>query len=130
MTETLLVLGLPLAGTLILALWGHRAWAGEANGAVSLLTFLAALALTARVLAHGPFSVLGEQFFLDAFNVVLVTLTALVAFTTALFSRVYMRVEVQRGKLSPAQAALRHHAAKLGHTVHIVRSLVEFQKLL
>ena len=108
MTETLLVLGLPLAGTLILALWGHRAWAGEANGAVSLLTFLAALALTARVLAHGPFSVLGEQFFLDAFNVVLVTLTALVAFTTALFSRVYMRVEVQRGKLSPARVRLYH----------------------
>ena len=108
MTETLLVLGLPLAGTLILALWGHRAWAGEANGAVSLLTFLAALALTARVLAHGPFSVLGEQFFLDAFNVVLVTLTALVAFTTALFSRVYMRVEVQRGKLTPARVRLYH----------------------
>jgi hypothetical protein len=36
----------------------------------------------------------------------------------------------RNGKLSPAQAALKHHAEKLGHTVHIVRSLVEFQKLL
>jgi hydrogenase-4 component F len=108
MTETLLVLGLPLAGTLILALWGHRPWAGEANGAVSLLTLLAAIALTARVLAGGPFTLLGEQFFVDAFNVVLVTLTALVAFTTALFSRVYMRVEQDRGKLSPGRIRLYH----------------------
>jgi hypothetical protein len=30
------------------------------------------------------------------------------------------------GKLSPAQAALKHHAEKLGHTVHLVRSFEEF----
>jgi|SRR6516162_5900322 hypothetical protein len=30
------------------------------------------------------------------------------------------------GKLSPAQAALRFHAEKLGHTVHVVRSFGEF----
>jgi len=34
------------------------------------------------------------------------------------------------GKLSPAQAALKHHAEKLGHTVHVVRSLEGFLKLL
>ena len=34
------------------------------------------------------------------------------------------------GKLSPAQFALKHHAEKLGHTVHVVRSLEEFLKLL
>jgi hypothetical protein len=30
------------------------------------------------------------------------------------------------GKLSPAQAALKHHAEKLGHTIHVVRSFAEF----
>ena len=30
------------------------------------------------------------------------------------------------GKLSPAQAALKHHAEKLGHTVQVVRSMEEF----
>ncbi|HSH16828.1 MAG TPA: hypothetical protein VLD18_12380 [Verrucomicrobiae bacterium] len=30
------------------------------------------------------------------------------------------------GKLAPAQAALKHHAEALGHTVHVVRSLAEF----
>ena len=34
------------------------------------------------------------------------------------------------GKLSPAQAALKHQAERLGHTVQVVRSLVEFLKLL
>jgi hypothetical protein len=34
------------------------------------------------------------------------------------------------GKLSPAQAALKHHAEKLEHTIHVVRSLGEFLKLL
>jgi len=30
------------------------------------------------------------------------------------------------GKLSPAQAALKHHAEALGHTIHVVRSLADF----
>lgn len=34
------------------------------------------------------------------------------------------------GKLSPAQVALKHHAEKLGHTVHVVRSMEDFLKLL
>ena len=34
------------------------------------------------------------------------------------------------GKLSPAQAALKHHDEKLEHTIHVVRSLGEFLKLL
>lgn len=42
----------------------------------------------------------------------------------------FVECKSRSGKLSPAQAALKHHAEKLGHTVHIVRSLVEFQKLL
>ena len=33
------------------------------------------------------------------------------------------------GKLSPAQLALKHHAEKLGHTIHVVRSLAEFMRL-
>lgn len=34
------------------------------------------------------------------------------------------------GKLSAAQFALKHHAEKLGHTIHVVRSLEEFLELL
>jgi hydrogenase-4 component E len=69
MIELLLVLTLPLIGAAILALWGHRPWAGEANASLSLLTLLAAAALTAHVISFGPQTVLGELFFVDAFNV-------------------------------------------------------------
>ena len=41
----------------------------------------------------------------------------------------FVECKSRTGKLSPAQAALQHHAAKLGHTVHLVRSLEEFLKL-
>ena len=34
------------------------------------------------------------------------------------------------GKLSPAQAALKHHAETLEHTIHVVRSMESFLHLL
>ena len=108
MTEIVLLLGLPLTGALLLALWGHRAWAAELNASLSLLTLLAALALTARIISLGPQTAGHELFFVDAFNVFLVALTAFVGFTTALFGRVYMRVEQDRGKLTAGRLRLYH----------------------
>ena len=108
MTEVLLVLGMPLAGALLQVLWGNRPFAAGLNATTSLLTFLASAALTVRVVSFGPLTVLNEWFFVDAFNVFLVALTAFVAFTTAIFSRVYMRVEQDRGKLSAGQLRLYH----------------------
>jgi hydrogenase-4 component F len=108
MMEVLLVLGIPLAGALLQVLWGHRRFAAGLNATTSLLTFLASAALTVRVVSLGPLTVLNEWFFVDAFNVFLVALTAFVAFTTAIFSRVYMRIEQDRGKLSAGQLRLYH----------------------
>ena len=59
------------------------------NVGASLLTFVAAVALAIRVATDGPQLALDGQFFVDPFNVFLVTLTAFVGFTTALFSRQY-----------------------------------------
>jgi len=56
---------------------------------------------------------LGEQFFMDPFNVFLVALTALVGFTTTLFSRPYMRIEAHHGKLSPKRLRLYHSMFQL-----------------
>ena len=50
MIEILAVLGLPLAGAALLAIVGERRIAPRVNVAVSLLTFLAAVALTVRVI--------------------------------------------------------------------------------
>src|SRR5580692_110142 len=87
---------------------GGRRWAPEANVVFSLVTFFAACALTVRVVAHGNLSVGHEQFFVDAFNVFLVALTAFVGLTTSVFSRPYMRIEAKHGRVSTGQLRLYH----------------------
>jgi len=98
--EIFWVLGIPLLGGLLLAVFGTSKVAPEINSAMSFCTFLAAVVLTVRVISSGSFSVWEEQFFVDAFNVFLVALTAFVGFTTSLFSRPYMRIEQHHGKLT------------------------------
>lgn len=111
--EIFWLLGMPLLGGALLALTGHRRYAPGLNGAMSLATLLAALALTVRVIKDGPISAFSEQFFIDPFNVFLVTLTAFVAFTTSMFSRPYMHIEAEHGRLSPARLRLYHSMYQL-----------------
>ena len=106
--ELLAVLALPLLGFLLLALFGAKRAAPELNIAVSFATLLAAALLVLRVELHGPILVWHDQFFVDAFNVFLVGLTAFVGFTTALFSRPYMRIEEFHGRLTPQRLRLYH----------------------
>jgi hydrogenase-4 component F len=103
----------PLLGAALLALWGARPRAAELNILFSLGTFIAAVALTARVISEGNLIAVREQFFLDPFNVFLVTLTAFVGLTTAIFSRPYMRVETEHGRLSPGRLRLYHSMYQL-----------------
>jgi hydrogenase-4 component F len=49
----------------------------------------------------------------DSFNVFLVALTAFVGFTTALFSRPYMRIEEHHGHLTPRRLRLYHSMYQL-----------------
>ena len=111
--EIALVLGVPLFGGALLALVGHKRWAPELNALMSLVTVGAAALLTVRVIADGPITALDEQFFVDPFNVFLVALTAFVAFTTALFSRPYMRIEEHHGRLNSARLRLYHSMYQL-----------------
>ncbi len=106
--EFLILLGVPLAGAVLLTGFGARRWAPDANVAFSAVTFLAACALTLRVIGAGDISVAHEQFFIDPFNVFLVTLTAFVGLTTALFSRPYMRTEIAHRGLAPGRLRLYH----------------------
>ena len=111
--EIALLLASPLAGGIALALFGHRPQAAEANIAFSLLTFVAAAALVARVVADGPVTVAGDQFFIDSLNVFLVALTAFVAMTTAMFSAPYMRIECDHGRVTPGGMRLYHSMYQL-----------------
>ncbi len=111
--EFLVLLATPLLGALILGVIGAHRHAPEINVGFSTVTFLAAAALTLRVVGEGNLSVAHEQFFIDPFNVFLVALTALVGLTTAIFSRPYMRVEIAHGRLTPQRLQLYHSMYQL-----------------
>jgi len=96
----------PLLGAIVLAFVGHRQNGRDVNVVFSFFTFLASTFLTTRVVAHGPMFALDRQFFIDSLNVFLVTLTALIGFTTSIFSRPYMRIEEERGKMTPNRMRL------------------------
>ncbi len=102
------VLGAPLVGAAVLGFTGHRDVARDLNAGFSLLTFLASCFLAATVAARGPYLVWSNEFFIDPLNVFLVALTAFVGFTTSLFSRPYMRVERDNGKMTPPRLRLYH----------------------
>jgi hydrogenase-4 component F len=108
-----LLFAFPLAGALALGALGHRRYAPELNAIFSLGTFGAACALTLRVIEQGNLLAGREQFYIDSFNVFLVTLTAFVALTTSLFSRPYMRIEREHGRLSPGRLRLYHSMYQL-----------------
>jgi hydrogenase-4 component F len=106
--EFAFLLGTPLLGALVLGMLGAHRRAPELNVLFSLGAFAAAVALTARVIGSGNLVVGREQFFVDPFNVFLVALTAFVGLTTALFSRAYMRVEIEHGRLTTGRLRLYH----------------------
>jgi len=108
MIEVLAVLVIPVVGAALLALVGDREHAPAINTATAFATFVAAAVLSLRVATGGPLLVLDRLFFVDAFNVFLVTLTAFVGFTTALFSRPYMRIEQHEGHVTAPRLRLYH----------------------
>ncbi|MDQ6647791.1 MAG: hydrogenase 4 subunit F, partial [Pseudomonadota bacterium] len=111
--EILLVLGFPLLGAALLAMVGAKHYAAEINVATSLATLLAAALLVLRIIRHGPMTAWNEEFFIDPLNVFLVALTALVGFTTSVFSRPYMRIEANQGRLTPGRLRLYHSMYQL-----------------
>ena len=111
--EFVVLLATPLGGSVLLALWGHRARAAEINVALSLVTVLAAAALTVRVIGEGNLLAGRDQCFIDSYNVFLVALTACVGLTTSIFSRPYMRVEVEHGRLNARRLRLYHSMYQL-----------------
>lgn len=113
MDAVLPLLAVPLLGALVLGAVGHHARAPGLNVGFSALTLLAAARLTLRVVAEGPVFALGHWLFVDPLNVFLVSLTALVGCTTALFSRPYMRVERDHGKMTGPRLRLYHSMYQL-----------------
>ncbi|MBP6709547.1 MAG: hydrogenase 4 subunit F [Candidatus Accumulibacter sp.] len=102
-----------MLGSIVLAFSGHREVAREINVAFSLGTFAATCVLTVEVISGGPLFAWQREFYIDPLNVFLVTLTAFVGLTTALFSRPYMRVERDHGKMTTSRLRLYHSMYQL-----------------
>jgi len=113
MIALLFVLGIPLLGGAALALVGHRTFARDVNVFFSFCTFVAACVMTVQVINNGPAFVWDKQFFIDPLNVFLVTLTTFVGLTTSIFSRPYMRVEQDLGRMTPPRMRLYHSMYQL-----------------
>ena len=113
LTALWFLLGTPLLGGVALGLVGHREHARDLNVAFSAVTFAAACVLTARVVADGPMLLGHEHFYIDPLNVFLIALTAFVGLTTSLFSRPYMQVERDHGKMTPPRLRLYHSMYQL-----------------
>lgn len=95
----LLLLGIPLFFALLLAFLGDWRFAPEINILGSAASFAAGIALALQVYLHGSFTAGNKFFFVDPFNVYLAVLTSFVSLTTAIFSRRYMRVEREHGRV-------------------------------
>ncbi|MDD2732561.1 MAG: hydrogenase 4 subunit F [Desulfuromonadaceae bacterium] len=93
------LLGISILVALILAFIGDWRYAPEVNIGGSLLTFIVSLVLALQVYHEGGSISGSAYFFVDYLNISLVVLTTLVSTTTAVFSRRYMRVEREHGRV-------------------------------
>jgi hydrogenase-4 component F len=104
MNPLAVVLGTPVAAAVILGFipGRHHRIAARLNVLASFVTLVSGLTL---------FEVRPQPnlyFFIDAFNVYLVVLTAFVGFTTSLFSASYIEHEVEIGRLDAARLRFYH----------------------
>ncbi len=108
MNALLATLLIPLLGTLLMAAVPRCRIAGWINVAFAAATTLASVVLALEVLRDGPLLSNGKFFYVDAFNVYLLVLTAFVATTTAIFSRPYMDHELALGRVNSRRMRLYH----------------------
>lgn len=108
MTALYLTLLIPLAATLLFAFIGHWKHAGTLNLLVCAATFATSLQCAIEVFDQGALMSPGKLFYVDAFNVYLILVNALVGLTTAIFSGPYMAHEVEIGRVDDGRMRLYH----------------------
>ncbi len=101
----------PLIGGLLLAFTRQAEKAFSINVIFSAATFLGSIGLALDVLQVGAHEALNGFFFVDAYNVFLVSLTSFVALTTAIYSGPYMRFEWR-------ERGLPNHRLRLYHAMY------------
>ncbi|MDQ6976347.1 MAG: proton-conducting transporter membrane subunit, partial [Mariprofundaceae bacterium] len=103
----------PLMGGLILAIIRPPRLAASFNILISSLTFVFSLFLAFDVLEKNALSAMNNWFYLDAYNIFLVVLTAFVGMTTTIFSKPYMQHERESGRVNERRMRLYHSMYQL-----------------
>lgn len=103
-----IILVIPVAAIGLLAVYGHRRWAGGLNVLFCAAGLVAAVLTATTVMEHGAWTSPNEFWHVDAFNVYLLVLTCFVSLTTAIFSGPYMAHEQEIGRVTPRRMRLYH----------------------
>jgi len=100
MIPVYLILLISLVGMGVLGVLGNQQWASKINVWFNAATLIVSFILALVVLEQGPVLSEDKLFYIDAFNVYLIALTALVGLTTSIFSGPYMENERRHGRLT------------------------------
>jgi hydrogenase-4 component F len=103
-----LTLFLPLAGTLLMLGVGNLRIAGLCNIIIAAAGFIASLFMAHYFLQHGAFLAIEQQFYIDAFNLLIIVLTTFVVMTTAFFSNTFMWQNAASDRISNKHLRLYH----------------------
>ena len=87
---------------------GQKRIAGTLNIGLLLLTFITTLWLGRNYLHYGNLLTANGQFYIDAFNLISIVLTAFVGLSTAYFSKNYMWHNYESGRINKRQLRLYH----------------------
>ena len=99
-------LAMPVMGAIMLAFIRSIRVAGWVNVGASAGGFAGSMWLASLVVGRGQIG--GGQFYVDSFNVYLISLTAFVGLTTSIFSRPYMAHELTIDRLTGLRLQLYH----------------------
>jgi len=108
MTALYATLLIPFGAMLAFGVIGHWKHAGTLNLLVCIATFVTSLQLAIDVYNNGVMITPGQLFYIDAFNVYLILVNALVGLTTSIFSRPYMAYELKIGRVDAGRMRLYH----------------------
>ena len=103
----------PLLGGILLGVLRNPKLAAKLNILTSATTFGFSILLAMQVLEQESLTTLHGWFYLDAYNVFLVALTAFVGMSTTIFSKPYMQHELEIGRVNERRMRLYHSMYQL-----------------
>lgn len=103
-----LTLLFPLIGTLLMLAIGNLRIAGYCNIITTVAGFISSLFMAHYFFEHGAFLAIEQQFYIDAFNLLIIVLTTFIVMTSAVFSNTFMWTNAITNRISNKHLRLYH----------------------